>query len=91
MSELLRGGEDEGPSFGGGDEDPLYDLGDADGLLGVTPAVSGPAAASSRERQSPVDPELVYLFDDDRRWGKRRPDECRLNFLGGDDCILLAR
>lgn len=85
VSDLLRGGEDEGPTFGGGDEDPLYDLGDADGLLGGTGGL-GTGGGVYRERQSPVDPELVYLFDDDRRWGKRRPDECCLNFLGGDDC-----
>ena len=86
VSELLRGGEDEGPTFGGGDEDPLYDLGDADGLLDGTGGL-GTGGGVDRERQSSVGPELVYFFDDDLRWGKRRPDECCLNFLGGNDCI----
>ena len=86
VSELLRGGEDEGPTFGGGDEDPLHDLGDADGLLGGTGGLG--TGGVYRERQSVVGLELLYFFDDDLRWGKRRPEECGLNFLDGNDCIF---
>ena len=86
VSEHVRSGEDEGPIFGGGDEDSLYDLGDADGLLGGASGL-GTGGGVDRERQSPVGTGLVYFFDDDRRWGKRRPDECDLNFLDGNDCV----
>ena len=85
VSELLRGGEDEGPTFDGGDEDPLHDLGDADGLLGGTGGLG--TGGVYRERQSVVGLELLYFFDDDLRWGKRRPEECCLNFLDGNDGI----
>ena len=85
VSELLRGGEDEGPTFGGGDEDSLYDPGGADGLSGGASDLG--TGGGERERQSPAGSELMYFFDDDLRWGKRRPHECHLNFLGGNDCV----
>jgi len=85
VSEHLRGGEDEGPTFGGGDEDPLYDLGDADGPLG---GAGGPGTGGgvSHERQISVGGEPMHFFDDEQRWGNRRPDECCLSFLDGNDC-----
>lgn len=86
LSEHVRGGDDEDPIFGGGDEDPLYDLGDAGELLGGASGL-GTGSSVDRERQSPVGTEVVFFFDDDLRWGKRRPDECCLNFLDGNDCI----
>lgn len=85
VSEHLRSDEDEGPTFGGGDEDPLYDSGDADGLLG---GAGGPGTGGvGHEPQISAGGEPMYFFDDDLRWGKRRPDECCLNFLDGNDCI----
>lgn len=85
VSEHLRGNEDEGPTFGGGDEDPLYDSGDADGLLG---AAGGPGTGggASHGRQISAGGGPMHFFDDERRWGKRRADECCLSFFDGNDC-----
>ena len=86
VSGHLRGGDDEGPTFGGGDEDTLYDLGDGDGLLG---SVGGPGTGGGVSHERPISAggEPMHLFDDERRWGKRRPSECCLSFLGGNDCV----
>ena len=86
VSEHLRGSEDEGPTFGGGDEDSLYDLEDAGGLLGGAGG-SATGAGDSHEGQISAGGEPMHFFDDERRWGKRRPDECCLSFFDGNDCV----
>ena len=86
VSELIRGSDGEDPVFGGGDEDPLHHLGDGDGLGGNT-CDFGTGIGVNREGQSPIGAEPMYFFDDELRWGKRRPDECSLNFMDGDDAV----
>ena len=84
LSELIRGSDDEGPIFSGGDEDTLHHLGDVDGL-GGSASDFGTGIGVNREGLSPIGAEPLYFFDDDLRWGKRRRDECGLNFMDGDD------
>ena len=91
-SDHSRRGEDEDPVFGGGDEELLWPHGD-------TADPGGDAGEpGDRGRIDPVrpwhlEPEFVPTRDgeDGPCWGRRRADECALDFLAGDaDASILG-